>query len=102
MLSPSSSGSSISEPMAAPFPLGDRVLGIPFRTLFCMGERVGTLKWKERVVWQMQHTHGGTVKSPDCVCVGGVGREWLVPPLQLDVPNSHHHTARWLVAAVAH
>ena len=67
-----------------------------------MGERVGTLKWKERVVWQMQHTHGGTVKSPDCVCVGGVGREWLIPPLQLDVPSSHHHTARWLVAAVAH
>lgn len=35
------------------------------------------------------------------LCVGGAGGEWLEPPPQLDVPSSHHHTARWLVAAVA-
>ena len=77
--------------------------GGPFQEplLFCMGESVGTLKWKETGVWQTQHTHGGTVKSPGCVCVGWGGREWLVPQPQLDVPSSHHHTARWLVPAVA-
>ena len=50
--------------------------GGPFQEplLFCMGESVGTLKWKETGVWQTQHTHGGTVKSPGCVCVGWGGQ----------------------------
>ena len=37
---------------------------------------MGNLKWKEMGVWQTQHTHGGTARSPGCVCVGWGG--WRV------------------------